>query len=109
MDFLVVRPISQGQCFQRAGRAGRLGPGSYYVMLTEKEFDARPELPEPEIKRANLAGVVLQLLAAEVSSHFRFDICFSKLFSSLLGHCAVCQLKFAIFAYLKICDEKSFV
>ncbi|CAG0917556.1 unnamed protein product [Notodromas monacha] len=74
LETLAVRKISRAQCEQRAGRAGRLGPGSCRVMLTREEWTSQPALPEPELLRCNLAGVTLQLLAAEVPSLVSFRL-----------------------------------
>lgn len=38
MDSLVVSPISQASARQRAGRAGRTGPGKCYRLYTEAAF-----------------------------------------------------------------------
>lgn len=38
MDSLVVTPISQAAAQQRAGRAGRTGPGKCYRLYTERAF-----------------------------------------------------------------------
>jgi ATP-dependent RNA helicase DHX8/PRP22 len=38
MDSLVVTPISQASARQRAGRAGRTGPGRCYRLYTEDAF-----------------------------------------------------------------------
>ena len=38
MDSLVVTPISQASARQRAGRAGRTGPGKCYRLYTEHAF-----------------------------------------------------------------------
>ena len=38
MDSLVVSPISQASARQRAGRAGRTGPGRCYRLYTEDAF-----------------------------------------------------------------------
>lgn len=38
MDSLVVSPISQASARQRAGRAGRTGPGKCYRLYTEDSF-----------------------------------------------------------------------
>jgi ATP-dependent RNA helicase DHX8/PRP22 len=39
MDSLVVTPISQASARQRAGRAGRTGPGRCYRLYTEDAFN----------------------------------------------------------------------
>jgi ATP-dependent RNA helicase DHX8/PRP22 len=41
MDSLVVTPISQASARQRAGRAGRTGPGKCYRLYTEHAFKVR--------------------------------------------------------------------
>ena len=40
MDSLVVAPISQASAKQRAGRAGRTGPGKCYRLYTEVRLQA---------------------------------------------------------------------
>ncbi|MFK7830578.1 MAG: ATP-dependent RNA helicase HrpA [Congregibacter sp.] len=59
---LPIEDISQASANQRKGRCGRIGPGVCIRLYTEEEFTARPEFTEPEIKRSNLAAVVLQML-----------------------------------------------
>jgi len=49
---------------QRA--AGREAPGKAFRLFTEAAFRALPATAEPEIRRAPLAGVSLQLLALGV-------------------------------------------
>jgi ATP-dependent RNA helicase DHX8/PRP22 len=75
MDSLVVVPISQASAKQRAGRAGRTGPGKCYRLYTEAAFKTEMlPMPVPEILRANLSNVVLQLKAMGINDlvHFEF-------------------------------------
>ncbi len=58
---LQIEPVSQAAANQRAGRCGRLGPGICVRLYDEEDFAARPPFTDPEIKRANLAGVILQM------------------------------------------------
>jgi ATP-dependent helicase HrpA len=60
---LPIEKISQASTNQRAGRCGRLGPGVCVRLYSEDDFDARPEFTEPEIRRTNLASVILQMAA----------------------------------------------
>ena len=60
---LPVEPVSKASCNQRAGRCGRVGPGTCIRLFDEADFDARPDYTEPEIQRAGLVGVVLEMLA----------------------------------------------
>lgn len=74
MEALVVVPISQAQAKQRAGRAGRTGPGVCYRLYTELAF--RNEMLStavPEIQRTNLATTVLQLKAMGINDILSFD------------------------------------
>lgn len=61
---LVLGPCSRASATQRAGRAGRQGPGRALRLYTEAEFAARPEFDEPEIVQTDLAPVMLELAAA---------------------------------------------
>lgn len=58
---LPISKISQASASQRTGRAGRIGPGTCYRLYEEEDFLAREEFTVPEIKRANLAEVILQM------------------------------------------------
>lgn len=60
---LPVEPVSQAACNQRAGRCGRVGPGVCIRLFDEADFLSRPAFTEPEIQRAGLVGVVLEMLA----------------------------------------------
>ena len=60
---LPVEPVSQASSNQRAGRCGRVGPGICIRLFAEADFHARPEFTEPEIQRAGLVGVLLEMLA----------------------------------------------
>ncbi|KAL5518812.1 PRP22 [Sanghuangporus vaninii] len=74
MDSLVVTPISQAQARQRAGRAGRTGPGKCYRLYTEVAY--RNEMlpnPIPEIQRSNLSNTILLLKAMGVNDLLNFD------------------------------------
>lgn len=64
---------SQAGCDQRKGRAGRTKPGTCIRLFSEANFKARPLFTEPEIRRTDLAGVVLQMLKMEISDIENFD------------------------------------
>ncbi|VDK73663.1 unnamed protein product [Dibothriocephalus latus] len=74
MDQLIVTPISQAQAKQRAGRAGRTGPGKCYRLYTERaNRDEMLATNVPEIQRTNLASTVLQLKAMGINDLLSFD------------------------------------
>jgi ATP-dependent helicase HrpB len=58
---LQTRPISRASAEQRAGRAGRRGPGVVYRLWSTLEHAARRPFPDPEIAGVDLAGLVLEL------------------------------------------------
>ncbi|MCA9601466.1 MAG: ATP-dependent helicase HrpB, partial [Myxococcales bacterium] len=55
--------ISQASAVQRAGRAGRVGPGLCLRLYTKHAFASAPPRDVPEIRRADLAGTALLLHA----------------------------------------------
>lgn len=61
MDRLQLVHISQASADQRAGRAGRTQPGVCLRLWPERTHCHRPAHEEPEIRRLDLAGSVLQL------------------------------------------------
>lgn len=63
LDRLRLVPISRASADQRAGRAGRTQPGVCVRLWDELSHRSRPEQTEPEIRRVDLAGPVLHLLA----------------------------------------------
>jgi ATP-dependent helicase HrpB len=63
LDRLRLMPISRASADQRAGRAGRTAPGVCVRLWSPIADRGRPEQTEPEIRRVDLAGAVLQLLA----------------------------------------------
>ncbi|CAG8726529.1 30593_t:CDS:10, partial [Racocetra persica] len=73
MESLVVCPISKASAQQRAGRAGRVGPGKTYRLYTEDSFYKLEDASIPEIQRSNLAQVVLHLKALGIENVLRFD------------------------------------
>lgn len=88
-----------GTDLAHSGRAGREGPGKCYRLYTVQAFEKLDDSTVPEIKRCNLASVVLQLKALGIDNVLRFDfmdkpsrwisnLCFSPeahaVFSSLL-------------------------
>lgn len=58
---LPVEAISKASARQRTGRAGRVKPGVCVRLYSPEDFEKRDDFTEPEIRRSNLANVVLQL------------------------------------------------
>jgi ATP-dependent helicase HrpB len=67
MTRLTTVGISKASADQRAGRAGRLGPGVAYRLWSKMEHAARRPDIEPEILSVELAGFMLDLI------HFGVD------------------------------------
>ncbi|HCB44666.1 MAG TPA: ATP-dependent RNA helicase HrpA, partial [Pseudomonas sp.] len=59
---LPVEAVSQASANQRKGRCGRVAPGICVRLYSEDDFNGRPEFTDPEIRRTNLASVILQML-----------------------------------------------
>lgn len=74
MESLVVTPCSRASAGQRAGRAGRVGPGKCFRLYTSQAY--KNELDEnttPEIQRTNLTGVILLLKSLGINDLLDFD------------------------------------
>lgn len=63
LNALVLERSSQASAEQRAGRAGRLGPGRCLRMWTLASHQQRPTQDAPEITRVDITSTVLELLA----------------------------------------------
>jgi ATP-dependent RNA helicase DHX37/DHR1 len=68
-----VRWISKASAEQRAGRAGRTGPGHCYRLFSSAVFnDMFPQHTPPEIKNTSLEGVALSLKSLGVDKVVNF-------------------------------------
>ena len=61
---LPVEPVSRASAEQRRGRCGRVGPGVCVRLYSREEFDSRPRFTPPEVRRTNLASVILRMAAS---------------------------------------------
>ncbi|MFK7914147.1 MAG: ATP-dependent RNA helicase HrpA, partial [Pseudomonadales bacterium] len=69
---LPIEAISKASANQRMGRCGRIAPGTCFRLYDEADFQGRPDYTDPEIKRTNLASVVLQMQAFRLGDIHRF-------------------------------------
>jgi pre-mRNA-splicing factor ATP-dependent RNA helicase DHX16 len=71
---LAAVPCSRAAASQRAGRAGRVGPGKAFRLYTKWAFmNEMDETTTPEIQRTNLNQVVLSLKALGINDILDFD------------------------------------
>ena len=61
LDRLELEPICQASATQRAGRAGRTASGYCVRLWDAQATSSRPEYLEPEIRRLDITGTLLQL------------------------------------------------
>jgi len=66
IDTLTIGKISRAAAEQRAGRAGRTGPGRCVRLWSEADHVRRAAFETPEVRRVDLAEAVLYLKAAGV-------------------------------------------
>ena len=74
MESLVVVPCSRASAGQRAGRAGRVGPGKCFRLYTKSAYSN--ELEEdtvPEIQRTNLGSAILLLKSLGINNLLEFE------------------------------------
>lgn len=67
INTLLIEKISAASADQRAGRAGRTAPGVCLRLWTEREHAQRALQELPEVKRLDLAEVVLTLKASGIN------------------------------------------
>ena len=72
INTLFIEKISRASADQRAGRAGRTAPGHCLRLWTESEHLERAAQELPEVKRLDLAEVVLTLKASGIEDVARF-------------------------------------
>ncbi|WP_455208856.1 ATP-dependent RNA helicase HrpA [Kaarinaea lacus] len=58
---LPIEKISQSNADQRKGRCGRVSEGVCIRLFSLEDFESRPVFADPEIKRVNLASVILRM------------------------------------------------
>ncbi|MFZ5572094.1 MAG: ATP-dependent RNA helicase HrpA [Thermodesulfobacteriota bacterium] len=63
---LPVLPISRSSADQRKGRCGRVANGTCIRLFTEEDYEQRELYTLPEILRANLAEVILRMMALKI-------------------------------------------
>jgi ATP-dependent helicase HrpB len=70
---LHVGRISKASANQRAGRAGRTGPGRVLRLFPEEDYLRRPEHDAPEILRSDLSQLCLALRAMQIHDFENID------------------------------------
>jgi ATP-dependent helicase HrpB len=70
---LEVKRVSKAAARQRAGRAGRTGPGRVIRLYTMEDFRRRPDHDAPEILRRELSQMCMQLEAAGIHDPLGLD------------------------------------
>lgn len=70
---LPIEAISQAAANQRKGRCGRIAAGVCIRLYSEEDFLGRSEFTEPEIRRTNLASVILQMENLRLGDIDQFD------------------------------------
>ncbi|MAR11944.1 MAG: ATP-dependent RNA helicase HrpA [Blastopirellula sp.] len=69
---LPIERISQASAKQREGRCGRIGPGICIRLYSEDDFQRRAPFTTPEIRRTNLASVILQMTSLRLGDVNKF-------------------------------------
>ncbi len=70
---LHVGRVSKASATQRAGRAGRTGPGHALRLYPEEDYSRRPEQDAPEIVRSDLSQLCLALRAMQIGQINQID------------------------------------
>ncbi|KAL2122847.1 hypothetical protein VTJ04DRAFT_3302 [Mycothermus thermophilus] len=74
MESLLAKPISKSSAIQRAGRAGREGPGKCYRLYTKETYETLKQADLPEILRTDLVNAVLTMKARGIHDVLNFPL-----------------------------------
>lgn len=74
MESLLAKPISKSSALQRAGRAGREGPGKCFRLYTSETYDTMKDADLPEILRNDVLGAMLTMKARGINDIFGFPL-----------------------------------
>jgi ATP-dependent RNA helicase DHR2 len=74
MESLLAKPISKSSAVQRAGRAGREGPGKCFRLYPEAAFAELRENDIPEMLRTDVLGAILTMKARGIQDVFGFPL-----------------------------------
>lgn len=70
LKFIEDRPVTKSSAIQRAGRAGRTGPGLCLRLYSQQDFNERPDHTIPEIIRADLTDIYLLVKGSGHNPHW---------------------------------------
>jgi ATP-dependent RNA helicase DHR2 len=74
MESLLVKPISKSSAIQRAGRAGREGPGKCFRLYTEETYETLQKTDLPEILRTDILSAILTMKARGIDDVLYFPL-----------------------------------
>ncbi|KAK4252254.1 P-loop containing nucleoside triphosphate hydrolase protein [Corynascus novoguineensis] len=74
MESLLAKPISKSSAIQRAGRAGREGPGKCFRLYTQETYDTLYDRDLPEILRTDILSAILTMKARGVHDVLSFPL-----------------------------------
>jgi ATP-dependent helicase HrpA len=71
---LPIEPIARAAADQRAGRCGRTAPGICIRLFSEEDYKSRGRFTTPEIRRTDLAAVILQTKVLQLGELEEFPL-----------------------------------
>jgi len=71
---LPIVPISKSSADQRKGRCGRVENGICIRLFSAEDYESRPLYILPEIRRANLADVILRMISLNLEEISKFPL-----------------------------------
>ncbi|KAK4170207.1 putative ATP-dependent RNA helicase [Cladorrhinum sp. PSN259] len=74
MESLLAKAISKSSAIQRAGRAGREGPGKCFRLYTEETYETLQKTDLPEILRTDILSAVLTMKARGIDDVLAFPL-----------------------------------
>jgi ATP-dependent RNA helicase DHR2 len=74
MESLLAKPIAKSSAIQRAGRAGREGPGKCFRLYTKETYETLQTTSLPEILRTDILSAILTMKARGIDDVWSFPL-----------------------------------
>lgn len=74
MESLLAKPVSKSSAIQRAGRAGREGPGKCFRLYTEETYETLQTTDLPEMLRTDILSAILTMKARGIDDVLSFPL-----------------------------------
>ena len=73
-NIILNRPVDKNMATQRRGRVGRVKPGVYYAMYSEKTYNSMNDMTVPDIFISDLSNFILNILCFRFNNAYKNNL-----------------------------------